>query len=155
VTKCTKEEAKLKNGELPALHRASPGEGVQDQVPRLCYPAMCGQLLTGGLPAACSSPSVPPPGAFLGGTALPSTTNPNTICLVLIPHTLLQGERGCHRSPLGMATSFPVFARLPHAEKGPSTAAGKASPFRCLWSILKPLSILGTLLNRAIPSGWT
>ena len=95
VTKCTKEEAKEKNAELPALHWASPGEGVQDQVPRARYAAVCGQLVTGGLTAACSSPSVPPLGAFLGGTALASTTNLNPICLVLIPHTLLQGERGC------------------------------------------------------------
>lgn len=99
VTKCTKEEIKEKNGEVPALHWASPdGEGVQDQVPRACYPAMRGQLVSGGLTAACSSPAVPPLEAFLGGTALASIMNLNPICLVLIPHTSLQEERGCLQS---------------------------------------------------------
>lgn len=52
-----------------------------------------------------------------------------------------------------MATSFPILARLPCAEKGPNTPSGKASPSHCLWSILQLLSILGAHLNRETPSG--
>lgn len=40
VTKCTKEEAKEKNGELPAPHWASSGEDMQDKVPKVSYAGM-------------------------------------------------------------------------------------------------------------------
>lgn len=58
-----------KNGEPPALHWASSGEDMQDQVPSVSYAAMCGQLVARGVTAACPS-TVPPLEGFQGDTAL-------------------------------------------------------------------------------------